>query len=141
MTSISGGKSRRKSLVLALLCGMLAAQLWGCGTAAEPEPGLTAPATVTAVQPNPETSTATPPPATIAGPAGQTDQQDQSVATPGPTATAEQSPADLPTVATGNAVGQRVPDFGIELTGGETVTAEQLLAEGQPTFLFFFATW
>ncbi len=40
----------------------------------------------------------------------------------------------------GNKVGYRIPDFTLELVDGETVSLETLLAEGKPTFLFFFAT-
>jgi peroxiredoxin len=44
-------------------------------------------------------------------------------------------------IEVGTKVGQRVPDFAIDLVDGTTVTAVDLIAEGQPTFLFFFATW
>ena len=37
-------------------------------------------------------------------------------------------------------VGSRIPDFTLELVDGERVSSESLLAEGKPTFLFFFAT-
>ena len=40
----------------------------------------------------------------------------------------------------GNKVGYRIPDFTLELVDGEKVSSEALLAEGKPTFLFFFAT-
>ena len=40
----------------------------------------------------------------------------------------------------GNKVGSRIPDFTLELVDGERVSSESLLAEGKPTFLFFFAT-
>jgi hypothetical protein len=41
----------------------------------------------------------------------------------------------------GNNVGERIPDFAITLIDGSTVTSADLLAERQPTFLFFFETW
>ncbi|MDA0734596.1 MAG: hypothetical protein O2909_09245 [Chloroflexi bacterium] len=41
----------------------------------------------------------------------------------------------------GNKVGERIPDFAITLLDGSTVTSAELLAQSQPTFLFFFATW
>ena len=41
----------------------------------------------------------------------------------------------------GNNVGERIPDFAITLIDGRTVTSADLLAERQPTFLFFFETW
>ncbi len=40
----------------------------------------------------------------------------------------------------GNQVGDRVPDFALELADGTTVTSASLVAEGRPTFLFFWAT-
>ena len=49
--------------------------------------------------------------------------------------------ADFPEVSEiGNQVGDRMPDFTLELADGGTVTAAGLVAEGQPTFLFFWAT-
>lgn len=52
------------------------------------------------------------------------------------------SPESIPVSYTiGNKVGERIPDFAITLVDGSTVTSAALLAEGQPTFLFFFETW
>lgn len=42
---------------------------------------------------------------------------------------------------TGIAVGDKVPDFDIQLNNGNIVSAANLVAEGKPTFYFFFATW
>jgi len=42
---------------------------------------------------------------------------------------------------TGNQVGQRVPDFTLELEDGSTTTSAELLEQGRPTFLFFWATY
>ena len=59
-----------------------------------------------------------------------------------PAATAPPAPAQSQPTAlnVGYEVGDRVPDFEIILDG-TTVNSETLLEAGQPTFLFFFATW
>ena len=41
---------------------------------------------------------------------------------------------------TGGQVGNRIPDFALELADGSTVTSEGLVLEGRPTYLFFWAT-
>ena len=56
-----------------------------------------------------------------------------------PVATSETDPSPIVQVGTG--VGERVPDFSLQLVGGNTETAKNLLSEGRPTFLMFFATW
>lgn len=50
--------------------------------------------------------------------------------------------ADFPAAAPepGHQVGYRIPDFALELADGRAVTAAELVARGQPTFLFFWAT-
>ncbi len=40
----------------------------------------------------------------------------------------------------GSQVGDRAPDFTLELADGSAVTSASLSAAGQPTFLFFWAT-
>ena len=40
----------------------------------------------------------------------------------------------------GHQVGNLVPDFTLALADGSTVTSAQLIEEGRPAFLFFFAT-
>jgi hypothetical protein len=45
------------------------------------------------------------------------------------------------TVKLGSKVGQRIPDIAINLIDGSIVESSDLIASGQPTFLFFFATW
>ncbi len=40
----------------------------------------------------------------------------------------------------GAQVGRRIPSFTLELFQGRTVTSNELMAEGKPTFLFFWAT-
>ena len=60
----------------------------------------------------------------------------------GPAATAPPAPAQSQPTAlnVGYEVGDRVPDVEIILDG-TTVDSDTLLEAGQPTFLFFFATW
>ena len=50
--------------------------------------------------------------------------------------------ADFPAAgpAPGHQVGYRIPDFALELADGRAVTVADLVARGQPTFLFFWAT-
>ncbi len=61
----------------------------------------------------------------------------------------EEPAAPSPTVApvssaidfkVGNNIGDRIPDFEIELTDGTPITSAGLLQNGRPAFLFFFAT-
>ena len=40
----------------------------------------------------------------------------------------------------GSEVGDRIPPFTLGLVDGVTVSSEQLMDDGRPTFLFFFAT-
>ncbi len=40
----------------------------------------------------------------------------------------------------GAQVGSRIPGFTLELFEGRVVTSDELVAEGKPTFLFFWAT-
>lgn len=72
-----------------------------------------------------------------------------------PTSTMPASPrptvstADLPPstdnsaqpVAVGTKVGNRIPDFALDLVDGTTVTSDDLIKQNRPTFLFFFASW
>ena len=44
-------------------------------------------------------------------------------------------------VDAGHKVGQQIADFNITLIDGTRVTSVELLAQRQPTFLFFFETW
>ena len=41
-------------------------------------------------------------------------------------------------VSVGNRVGSRVPSFTISLLDGGTVSSDELVNQGRPTFLFFF---
>ena len=49
--------------------------------------------------------------------------------------------ADFVNVKLGSKVGERLPDMSWGLIDGTTVESSELIAQGQPTFLFFFATW
>ncbi len=44
-------------------------------------------------------------------------------------------------VKVGGSVGQHIPDFELRLSGGARLSSAALLADRQPAFLFFFATW
>jgi thiol-disulfide isomerase/thioredoxin len=57
-----------------------------------------------------------------------------------PEAQSGEAPGGL-TPATGARVGERAPEFAINLADGSTVTSAELMAQGRPTFLYFFATW
>ena len=50
--------------------------------------------------------------------------------------------ADFPAAGPepGHQVGNRIPDFTLELADGRAVAAADLIAAGRPTFLFFWAT-
>ena len=52
--------------------------------------------------------------------------------------TAVDFPAAIP--APGHQVGNRIPDFTLELADGRAVAAAELVEQGKPTFLFFWAT-
>ena len=62
----------------------------------------------------------------------------------GPTATVSNAAEPAPeqkTIPVGLKIGERLPDFAILLADGATVTSQQLILEGKPAFLMFFATW
>ena len=44
-------------------------------------------------------------------------------------------------VQIGYSVGERVPDFQLTLVDGSTFSAQDLISEGRPVFLFFTASW
>ena len=49
--------------------------------------------------------------------------------------------APAPIVKIGSAVGERAPDFEVTFLDGNSVSREELAAEGRPAFLYFMATW
>ena len=78
----------------------------------------------------------------------------ESLPTPLPTATrastleSESSPSTAPAIAVavdqpevGTTVGKTLPHFEFMLVDGSRGSTAQLSSEGQPVFLFFFATW
>ena len=69
----------------------------------------------------------------------------QPAVAPQPTAVPQATQVPAPVVAepvpeTGNQVGNRVPDFTLDLVGGATISTASLIEEGRPTFLFFTST-
>ena len=52
----------------------------------------------------------------------------------------ESEPAPHP-VEIGYKVGMQVPEFGMSLLDGSTLTSASLTDQGKPTFLYFHATW
>jgi len=62
-----------------------------------------------------------------------------------PEPTAEPHATEVPVVnepmaEVGNQVGNRIPDFALDLVGGATVSTVNLVEESKPTFLFFTST-
>jgi thiol-disulfide isomerase/thioredoxin len=45
------------------------------------------------------------------------------------------------TLSVGTNVGQRIPEFIINLTEDRSKTSTEILAEGKPVFIYFMATW
>jgi hypothetical protein len=66
-----------------------------------------------------------------------TPQPVETGSTPTATATAE-GKTNGASVPVGSEVGERIPDFALNLANGSTVTSQQLLSQGQPAFLFLF---
>ena len=53
----------------------------------------------------------------------------------------EPEPSDNETLKVGRDVGEKVLDFSITLEGGTVRTTQDLLSEGRPVYIYFFATW
>jgi hypothetical protein len=49
--------------------------------------------------------------------------------------------ASVEPVQVGTEVGDRIPDFAINLADGSTIALDELRQDNQPVFLFFFETW
>ena len=49
--------------------------------------------------------------------------------------------ADVPALSVGGDVGNQAPDFTVTLADGTTASQADLLADGKPLLLYFFATW
>ena len=54
---------------------------------------------------------------------------------------AEPAPAPESAAKVGHDVGDMVPEFTLTLGSGGTISSQELIDRGQPTFIFFFATW
>ena len=59
---------------------------------------------------------------------------------PRETAAVASPSAAEPMVETGNEVGDRIPDFTLDLADGTKVTSAMLMKQEEPAFLFFFST-
>ncbi|MCH8310249.1 MAG: hypothetical protein IIB17_07110, partial [Chloroflexi bacterium] len=59
---------------------------------------------------------------------------------PAPAAVLSTQPP-APEVKIGNSVGDRAPEFEFSLTDGTKVSSVSLIEQGEPAYLFFFATW
>ena len=60
-------------------------------------------------------------------------------AEPSPAVQTERAETVAPTGEIGFELGDRIPEFEISLTSGESLSAAQLRASERPTFLFFFS--
>lgn len=61
-----------------------------------------------------------------------------------PTPVSNSTPASAatgPSVPQGPRVGERAPDFSLTTLDGRPLTSAELLAQGKPFILYFFATW
>jgi hypothetical protein len=115
--------------------------------AAEPKPEPLAKAVDSHPAPEPET---------LSSPAGPVASQQESTVgkkevtvapgaenAPDPTAEPQATTAPVakePMAEVGHQVGNRIPDFTLDLVGGATVSTINLVEEGKPTFLFFTST-
>ena len=104
----------KKLVLFCTLAGLLAAGLFmgGCS-------GTDAPRNVDAAVPSPV----------------PTPTVDINLATPG-----EVHRIPIEGIEVGAEVGDRIPHFTLGLVDGVTISSEQLMDDGRPTFLFFFAT-
>ena len=117
----------------ALLLAVAAA----CGAqppTAEPAPPPTATAPPTPASPQPTSTIAPAPTAASPQPTSTTGP------TPPATATATGTAGWRTDLEAGGRIGNAAPNATVTLTGGTTVTLEEL-AGGKPLLLYFFATW
>ena len=139
---------RRNSAIRALALGavLLFAVSLACGS--EPDPTATQPAMATSAPSATPAPTPTAPPAAEPTESSMTHAETPTVApateaaptaTAVPSATANEEPADAPPVGTN--VGNTLPHFEMTLADGSRVSTDVLAAQGQPVFLYFFATW
>ena len=60
---------------------------------------------------------------------------------PTPSPIPKEAMPSAPPPVVGSKVGNRIPDFTLQLGHGSTIPADIVLSENQPTFLYFFAAW
>lgn len=86
----------------------------------------------------PEAPAPTPrPTATTSAPAAQATAP-TSIPTPAPVTETSESTSNL---LVGNKVGEHVPEFSIMLGDGSVKRSTEILSDGKPVFIFFWATW
>lgn len=122
----------RTHLTSALGLGVALSVLLGCGTvpASQPSEDANAPTTPILEQPTAVTTQLQPESKAI---------ETEAVA---PKATlAKESELEPQAVEVGYKVGMQVPEFGMSLIDGSTLTSASLTDQGKPTFLYFHATW
>ena len=66
---------------------------------------------------------------------------DVTPSTAGSTEVTSQDASVSSLLETGSEVGKKIPDFEFTLFDGSVRSTAQLSIQGQPAFLFFFATW
>ena len=122
----------RTHLTSALGLGVALSILLGCGTipASQPSEGANAPTTPKLEQP-----TAVKAQLQAESKAIETDAVAPKMAL------AKDSELAPHPVEVGYKVGMQVPEFGMSLIDGSTVTSVSLTEQGKPTFLYFHATW
>ena len=120
---------------IAVVIGVLA-----CGTAATEAPPTLAP------MPESESSStaapaSTPLPSPTAAPASTPLPSPSLQPTPTPTEVPARTAVIIDQPEAGTSVGKTIPHFEFTLADGTKRSTAQLASQGQPVFLFFFATW
>ena len=114
---------------IAVVIGVLA-----CGTSATKAPPTLAPTVAPASDPASEGSSATAPALTpMPGPSLQS--------MPAQTDVPARNAIIIEQPEVGTSVGKTIPHFEFTLADGTKRSTAQLSSQGQPVFLFFFATW
>ena len=72
---------------------------------------------------------------------GQPQATPENPGSPGPSPIPNEAIPSAPPPVVGSKVGNRIPDFTLQLVHDSTITSDVLLSQNQPTFLFFFAAW
>ena len=122
----------RTHLTSALGLGVALTTLLGCGTApaSQSPEGANAPTTAILEQP------------TVVTTQSETASKAIETGTAAPKTTVDrESEPESQQVEVGYKVGMQVPEFGMSLIDGSTITSASLTDQGKPTFLYFHATW